>query len=481
MKQAQWAGAIVVLAAMVFAITFAMNFLGGGGGEKKAIVVKEGRQLRFHYAMGPIKGGYVACEPDPKKVYHCDFWFDNNNLEAVKVGLDRTSCKCSAVELYTLNEEGRNLLLGLAAGMAGRAAEPAHPLLGGLWHRLYVVPGTFALEEVVRPRAQEGAEGRELLKGEEAVDVPAGAVGWVRLSWKGQEGETSAFSATLWSQEKGANPQVVQALAAFHKPVRVLPLYELGELKDEDLQSKERRLEVVCWSSTRENFRLAAAPSEGLPRTPASSTFVVGKPVLLTRAQRDRLSERNNDPEQPDHTRRGKVLCAYRVPIALKGLAADGKTPFPIGPFRRVVVLKSDEDVEPLRVEVRGRVVGLVDVGADADGGGLLLGEFSQSQGARGSIAVRSRVPGLTLELDEERTKVAAPFLRVKLLAETKSEEVRQAWELRVVVPPKEAYGKFPRREDPAYEDGAVYLKAREKGKPERTIRVPVAGDALRG
>ena len=51
-----------------------------------------------------------------------------------------------------------------------------------------------------------------------------------------------------------------------------------------------------------------------------------------------------------------------------------------------------------------------------------------------------------------------------------------QTWRLEVRVRPGEARGQFPRQEDPAYADSAVYVQI--VGKTPRSIRVPVSGTA---
>jgi hypothetical protein len=103
---------------------------------------------------------------------------------------------------------------------------------------------------------------------------------------------------------------------------------------------------------------------------------------------------------------------------------------------------------------------------------------FPRSEGSKWvSVPLLSTVDNLELTKDSKRT---AKFLEVKLVADQGAER-RRAWTLKVRVRPNMADGPFPRAEDPAYEDCAVYLRAREKGKPVRHIRIPVAGTATAG
>ena len=135
MKPVQWVGAVLILAAMVFAITFAMNYLGGSGGKQVAVEAKTVRQLRFHVPFAPAEGGLLECETRNKRTYHQDFWFKNENAEDVKLGLDGTSCQCSSVRLYTLPDEALARLGPFYAGMAGRifpaAAFPLSCIISG--------------------------------------------------------------------------------------------------------------------------------------------------------------------------------------------------------------------------------------------------------------------------------------------------------------------------------------------------------------
>jgi hypothetical protein len=163
------------------------------------------------------------------------------------------------------------------------------------------------------------------------------------------------------------------------------------------------------------------------------------------------------------------VLCGYRVPITFTGLSAD-KAPIVLGPFSRNVELTTDvEGLGKLEVRVTGRTAGVVEVGLPRDRGVLSLGEFDKRTGKQGSIVLRGPASGVAVELDEGRTKKAAPLLKVTL-SSPQSEGGEQTWTLQVGVPPKAASGRLRGK--------SVYLTVREQGKPARTIRVPVAGDA---
>jgi hypothetical protein len=486
MKQAQWAGAVVVLAAMVFAITFAMNYLGGSGGGDKGISVEEKKvnQLRFDVPVAPI-GLPLECEANNKRTYHHDFWFKNENAEDARIGLARVSCeRCiRSVQLHILPGKAVERLTAFYAGMVGRLSGAGMVArLSGPMLPLAAWAADLPVEVAARRAAQEGVEGHELMHKEAPVTVPAGAIGWVRLNWIGESVGPQALTAVLWADERGGPKTDVQVRVMFQKALRVrAPQLYLATLRDENLGGKGHTVEIVCWSSTRPRFGLKA---EAPGREHGADPFTVGKPVRLKPAELAALEAHNNRPKA-DVSERGRVLSGYRVPITLKRMAADGKTPVPLGPFRRGVILKmsDDEDVEHVRIDVSGRVVGLVEV--EGDEGTLSFdAPFKRSDGAKAKTTLRSSAVA-ELRLDRERTKKAAPFLRVdeKLLATPETDGDGQTWTLRVTIPPNEARGQFPRSEDPDYEDSAIYLKARPKGKkqPERTIRIPVVGVALEG
>ena len=131
-------------------------------------------------------------------------------------------------------------------------------------------------------------------------------------------------------------------------------------------------------------------------------------------------------------------------------------------------------------MEVTGEVRGIVDIG-DGDGTEIKFGDFPRRLGKRESILLQSEVPDLELTVDRERS---SKFLKASLGKPDRSGTSRQEWKLQVAVKPGEAFGGFPRREDPLFEDSAIYLTATflsadkkgEKKKVSRSIRIAVSG-----
>jgi hypothetical protein len=463
MKQSQWAIAAFVLAALVFLVTFAMNYLGSRPQSSTGLDTKQaGGEVRFFWKLAPV-GEPGSIEAEERAPGSHDFWFTNDNPTPVTIGLEKVSCKCSAVELFLLPTNGPRLLACEAAALVGA---------GWLGH----VP-LFAMHSLALPCVHKTAGApHELIQGTESVSMPPGAVGWVRLRWKGERTGPQALEARLYFEGKDSGKTaLLRTQVYFHEPLRVRPALNVGPLSDEDLK-KGVKQEIICWSSTRRELRLEA---KRVGRTnPAADPFVVGKPQRLSLEEVRALERANNPikPTGPDPTI-GMVLCAYRIPVTLNAVSQNG-TPFDIGPFyRRVTLVCPDIAGEPKQVTIHGRVRGVVEIGNDQDGSEISFSTFPRSKGKTDRIHLTSEVLGLTLQFDDKRTP---PYLTATL-SPPKTQAGRQTWVLRATVLPGQASGVFPRRDDPLFEDSAIYLKATEAGKPIRWVRIAVQGTASEG
>jgi hypothetical protein len=479
MKQAQWIAAVVALAAVVFVVTFAMQYLGSGrraSSGKGGGPVQQGRTLTFPLGTQmPSKdeiqqaesaqGSMPFVEAEAKKLGHWDFWFHNGNDEELKVGLNRVGCKrCTYFQVFVLPDGPRRpaLLMGGMAGLSG-----AGPLAAAG----YATAGFQALADKVEPK--------ELYVTKEATyDVPAGAIGWMRLGWKDHEGGSGPVSANLWTgEEKDENVTALWALVAFLKPVRA---QQMVMVQPKEYSLLPETIEFAAWSSTRSSLRVKAklVPEHG---SPEADPFKVGTPVPMSAEEMAKLERDNNQAEGPVDTK-GRVLCGYKIPLTLRQVSPNGKTPIDLGPYRRYVELTLEgSDEEPVRVEVRGRVRGVVDVPDEqVAGGGLDLGTFPRSQGSGvRDVALQSSVAGLDLKLDRKRTP---KFLDARLEGPDDPKAARRAWTLKIAVKPDAISGSFPRPDDPAHEDCAVHLTATKQGKkgePPQRIRIPVRGQSL--
>jgi hypothetical protein len=470
MKQNQWVVAVIVLAAMVGLITYAMTYLGMGiGPGSNTTTIREDRELTFLWKEAPL-GGHSGIEVEEKTEGHQDYWFFNANSEPVTVGLKTKNCKCTAVELFVLPQEAESLLARDARRMVELGGSvPALPLAGGL--------SLLAYHEAALPRVQEMA-GRphELKHATESADVPGKAIGWVRLRWHADNEGRQTMAAALWfhssNGDKGVN---LMAAVRIYQPLRVRPTLSMGHLREDALGAKTTR-DVICWSSTRTSLRLEA--KDGKTPDPYHDPFFVGKPEPLGVGEIRELEKRNR--KDNDITWEGRVLCAYRIPVTALAVSKDGKTPFDIGPFRRHVIVSCPDVPEPKQVTVTGRVSGIVEIGSDDSGAEIDFTAFPRLQGKRESIAVQSDRADVELSVDDKRT---SKFLKATL---QKPDPDRQEWKLLVEVKPGEAFGDFPRRDDPLFEDSAVYLTATyhvtdkkgEKKKTTRPIRIAVKGTA---
>ena len=79
----------------------------------------------------------------------------------------------------------------------------------------------------------------------------------------------------------------------------------------------------------------------------------------------------------------------------------------------------------------------------------------------------------MKLELDRARVP---EFVQAALSEETATGGLGKAWKLQLTILPV-AYGPFPRDDDPAYGDSAVYI--RTSGPSAQSVRVGIRGDAV--
>jgi hypothetical protein len=481
MKQAHWVGALVVLAGMVFVVTFAMNYLGTGHSTRDRPPPLE-RRLTFAYTAAPSAPtpperedralqptlDDMALDCEYQRPSHFDYWFANPNDEPVTVGMLRKSCRCASVKLFVLPGEGAHELAASAAGLVG--------LSPGAAGALRAVAGY----EWALGKACSGAEPHELLRQGASVRVLPHAAGWVRLSWERQETGLLQLEADLTMRGGKDTATAEQRLVArvhFHRPLRASRKLSAGAL---DADKLPHTLWLTVWSSTRSQLRFRAE-AVSLRAGSGADPFEVGRPVRLTEEERVRLERAHNPgvseaPPPGAEDSVGRVRCAYRVPVTLRAVAADGKTPFDLGRFQRWVKLSGDDVPEPEFVEVTGQVRGLVSVGTAEEAGGVDLGHFPRSRGKREPVHLLADVDGLKLTVDQKRT---SPFLRAELKPD-KDDPAGQSWSLVIRVLPDKVRGKFPRREEP-YHDSAVYLRAEEPGKKVRAVRIGVFGTAEEG
>ncbi|MFO0879931.1 MAG: hypothetical protein U0840_21505 [Gemmataceae bacterium] len=465
MKQTQLTIAVVLLAAMVFVASFAMHYLGGTAPAPRVEPDQTGsrRELIFANRVLPEED-FATIEKELRSEGEQDFWFYNPYDKSLKVGLINANCKCTSVEIHALSSETTQQLLGdkLKAVENGPSL---HPLLAPLRSRTDLPALASHLE--LKP---EG----------EGLEVPAGAIGWVKLRFKGDKVGRQTVQSRLWMDNlRNGQTSTLELRLTFFDPMRTLTNLDFGVLTQDELEKKPVIRHIICLSPTRTSLELEVSPIR-TKGTEANDPVVIGKPVKMTDEECKKLeAELQNPNTELGELGTSKVTCAYRIPVTLKPLADDGKTPFDLGYFRRRVLIKTPAiDNDARSVLIRGRIRGLVELGVGEQSGEINLRVFSKRHGKRESMPIVSEMQGVKLEVDESRLP---PFLKASLTPGKPTGDNRPSWMLRVEALPDKASGTFPRKDDPLYEDCAVYLISSMPGKQPRSIRIPVGGTASEG
>jgi hypothetical protein len=465
MRSSQWTIAVIVLAAMVFVLTFAMNYLGTRSDTQQQAQPEALAQLSFVSKTMPLD-----VPPPRTEVHgqgHWDYWFENRNDRDVKVGLVRKQpvCKCIDVELFCLADADRARLAAAVGSLPGLGFGPGRLTLGASAHA--------AVAE-----ACKGVQPAVVSEEAEAV-APARAVGWVRMNWSKDlptmGGPPLVMRIWLWTDQKN-NPN----LTSLGGGTRILPALiptrerdDLGVLNTSDLP---RTVPIVCYSETRDALRIEAEVIHD-GRDPAADPVQIGKPVRLGEPE---LLALEMAKAEKDKERLSVIRCAYRIDVSLRDVSPDGSTPFELGTFRRFFSLRcAGEEGTTQVVAVIGRVGGEVTVGTSD--GWVRFGPFPSDAGTRPwKITLSSDVPDLDLEVDTSRVP---PFLAPPELG--KPEVVpgtnHKVWQLTLRVPPNKAAGPFPDLKVEALRDSAVYIKTihpGDAGKAPRFIRIPLEGVA---
>ncbi len=426
--------ALVVAAALVFGGTFVVNYLHGG----KGVAPVAAPQARLTFADAETNYPGKAEPPSEQELGESkshDFWFRNDNAAPLPVGVFSKTCQCTHVELWVAPADWKTI-------PAPDDREKSVKELEGL------TQPTELMDRETNPPS-----------------VPAGAVGVLRLRWKGDRPGPKDLAAVLWMGEKGLGPQQRFLIrTVFIGPMRVTPgEFDIGSLQQEKLTFKTS---IPCWSSTRKEFPLDVEVVQNR-LTNESNPFTVGKPVPF---KPEDFARMRKDP------RNGDVLSGYMVPIELLKVSRDKTTPFDLGLFRQRIELKMDED-HKAQVVVTGMIEGdLRIVGADAVNP-VHFPAFDRTTEASQPVVVESGADVASLTLDEHRTPA---FLGVEFPAKAEVNGDRKVWQLRVKWKPEsDAEGVFPRDAE-GYRDSAIYIKPvyAQPGAAAPALRIPVNGKA---
>lgn len=464
MKPAQWI-AVLVLALMVGGVSFVSVYLGSGTTGPSDDSPGPQPSLTFPIKTFPREGEKVQTT-EIHQSGHQDYWFVNESGKIVAVGLNAKGCTCSEVEITVAPP---SWMADLARSAVLQALQ--QPLRG--WDNLTVLAAACDREQQY-PELYNAA--RTMLTQEFSAEVPAGAVGRVRLSWRQEVVKPLVTYADLWMGQRGGSLSArLEAGVRISAPLEVNKDLTVPALSDRELEKMEKSKPVwiICFSLTRPTFHLKTEVLHGRLK-PESDPLELGEPIPLRPTDLQRVEEKQ------ESMHRLTALSGYRIPVWVRAKAKDG-SPMEWGRFHRVVQLSSeDPGIEPVQIQVTGEVLGDISVGGNDEPGTVNMGPFLRSHGANRSIVLHTDERGIDLDLESDRIP---KFLKAKLSAPHDAPAGHRTWVLKVEVPPDAARGEFPYANDPDYRDSAIYVKTKggKTGKSLRSIRVPVRGVANEG
>jgi hypothetical protein len=379
---------------------------------------------------------------------HYDFWFQNPNDETVTVGLNRVGCAhCTKVEFALESNDWKTYQL--ASSVAG--------VYGAFPGTLDWVPAAVGVRGW---HVAEPARGWKVLEEKPGFEVPAGASGWIRVDWDNtKKVGKDTFTAAIWTSAAQSHSPLIQ----LHVPVMLVPAVGLkqrefdvgaigGDKPHSDLQT------CVALTSTRKAFKLEVAKE--------NDPFVdFGKPVPLTPEQCHKASEGFNS----------RIKAGYLVPFSVRERLEDGRQ-LDLGPFHLKAFLKPDVSEDLVGISITGIVKGDVSVVSANGRDRISMGVFDATLGESTDATLESRNLDLELAVD-----TAPGFLKVELSKEPRVLAGIKSWNITVKVPSRAAAGEFPRDDNQAYRDSAIYLKILDPKTPNenaRRIRIPVSGKA---
>ena len=464
MKISQWIGALAAMVAVVFGVTFFMNYTPPTPGSDNGSVQADTADLptlTFPLKQYPLpyqsQLQFGQYELEMHRPGYQDFWFSNDSPEKIRVGLESKSCKCQGVDVYIMPEGTTGRLPGIGPLHCTTLA------IGPMgFHSLLLLAERLESDRDLEGKAESVTTLNRDDSKADAV-VPGNRVGWVRMKWTGEKAGPINLTVKLWMHSPATGLTVdLERKANFLAPVLVMQGDQaIGPLQPEQLP---KQYGFLVWSSTRRSFKITKLETirpAGL--APSADAFLVGEPVALN-------AEACFNQEQKSQIR---ILSAYAVPVTFAPVAPDGKTPFDLGNFRRQVEIQTDLLDKPLAIGFRGRIEGDLHIHGTDETGALNFGSFRRDSEPARSVLISSGSSTKKLELDKSRIP---EYVRAKLTEEPRPGELGKAWKLEVQVLPS-VYGHFPRDDDPAYRDSAVYVRTADP--ISQSFRVALKGDAV--
>lgn len=370
-----------------------------------------------------------------------DYPFKNVSGQIVELGLVRTSCDCSKVEVAVFPPSDMN------------------------WKKYQ---DSKKKERIVNFPSGEGLPWKPLpIDERKGIEVPQGHMGLLRLSWEGKQksdGEYLRLSLFLWAQPKGhmsarqfpapleTGVLLTPALRFVHDSAgKILPAerVSVGILAARDVG----KASFYCWSATRPELSLTLLKDKA--KEDGGFEFSIDK-----MSEGDGLALEKKLRDAGINTR---VQSAYRVHVKILEPLMDQ------GPFNTSLPLEFDGERFEGGPVVTGYVRGEVQIG-NSDSGRVELPSFLVKDG------VPQHVVPLTAEGNVQLTHEShyPAFLQVKLEKNVQeSNQGRTRWNLTIRIPPHYAHpGPLP-------PNSAVIL--RTGGSNSRAIRIPVVGNAVQG
>src|SRR5262249_26812667 len=367
MKPTQTVLLLVIMVVMVFAVTFASMYVRDSTTSRQPDDETQPPPLALSFD-GTTFPEQLYDEERIVTEYgqsgQHDFWFKNENDEAVTVGLINKNCTCSDVRLLLAPDAWREPL-ERAEAQRDQLTAYVGPVAGGLAGRMAgAVPLERARAELLSGAAD--SDFRSLADDpNRGIVVPPRARGVVRMLWHARRTTTNPYpqnlSAQLWAQNP-QNPSTGLGVGTLLvDPIRVdREEVNFGTLGAGDAETKV----LYCWSWTRPNFRLKARPT--------------GEPFVGCAVEKI-----NEEERRALRGRIGPVLAGYRVTVSVRERIDDRKRSDE-GVFQhRVELFPSDgkEKLDPLEVTLRGQVRG--DVLVEGAGNGIGLGQLPANPGLR--------------------------------------------------------------------------------------------------
>lgn len=468
---------ILLVAGLVFGITFVQMYSGGDdgrGGDPVTPKASRKEVLRFSQVLAtpgshdentPKHSWYWGSELEVGESGHFEYWCQNRNLEPVNIRVPYTNCQCAGVHLAVVDRAALGEYRVLSA-LAGGPLSPAGPLSA-------VVHARFDRALKWEPLYEDGVKHDRMVP---AADPAAGAqVALVKLKWSGKDSRgkkritgtvyASIGEADPVAEELAAEITIISGYAAFRREGLTgwtsADTLQMGELRENGLAKQSFFL--VSYTRSEGSYLVGLEHPD-----PCIS---IAAPVPATAEEMASLVA--NGAQVEGATRRPK--SAYRVDVTVRErveVDENGKKStkhMDLGAFDRRLTVSTPGALaaDAMLVTLRGRVFGEVSIVGTAESAGRIeMGtSFAADQDRTQVLTLAAERPGLELSLLSDETTPS--YLKAKLEPTDPRPDGRKQWKLRVTVPKNELYGSLP-------PGSGVYLQT--NSTPPRRLRLPVRG-----